>query len=70
MKRKVDITHLKSELPRGYGSEIARKLKITPQAVSIAMKGRNPMHPAIQEAIKIRDRHRVQLDRIKNSIKK
>lgn len=68
MTDKVDIITLKKQLPRGYGQRIARVLNITPQAVSIAMQGKNPMHPAIIEAVRIRDEHREQLQQLTDSI--
>jgi len=69
MKGKVDITQLKKQLPRGTGTRIAKDLGITPQAVSIALRGNNPLHPAIMRAIEIRDRHREELLSIDKSIK-
>ena len=57
-------------MPRGYGSLISDKLGITPQAVSMALKGNNPLHPAIIEAIKIRDEYREELLSLKKSINK
>lgn len=67
---KVDLTTLKSQLPRGYTSAIAAKCGITRSAVSIALRGNNILHEAVQEAIKLRDFHQGQLEATKNALKK
>ena len=43
-----DIRHL---VPRGTVTALAKKLGITPQAVSIALKAGRPNHPAVQAAL-------------------
>lgn len=65
---KVELITLKEQLPRGYGSRISKTLGITPQGVSMALKGNNPLHPAIIEAIKIRDEYREELLNLKTAI--
>lgn len=66
--KKVEFITLKSQLPRGYGAIISKKLEITPQAVSNALRRNNPLHPAIIEAIKIRDEYREELLNLKTAI--
>jgi hypothetical protein len=68
--KKVDLTTLKVQLPRGYTSRISKKIGITPQAVSIALGKAepNPRHPAVIEALKLRDQHRSELIRLQESI--
>jgi hypothetical protein len=66
----VEFITLKKSLPRGYGTLISRKLGITPQGVSMALRGNNPMHPAIIEALKIRDAYREELIALKKSLNK
>jgi hypothetical protein len=44
----MDIRQL---VPRGTVTALAKKLGITPQAVSIALKAGRPNHPAVQAAL-------------------
>jgi len=68
--KKVDLSTLKVQLPRGYTSRISKKIGITPQAVSIALGKAepNPRHPAVIEALKIRDEYREELLNLKSAI--
>lgn len=65
---KVDLTTLRSELPRGYTSALANRLGISRAAVSQALKGANILHPVIKEAIVLRDQHRHDLETAANLI--
>lgn len=48
MQEKNEVRNL---VPRGGIGEIAKKLGITSQAVSLALKGGKPSHPAVREAL-------------------
>ena len=65
---KVELIALKKKLPRGYGSRISKTLGITRQAVSNALRRNNLMHPAITEALKIRDEYLEELTNKNKSI--
>jgi hypothetical protein len=66
----VDLIALRAELPRGYTSALAAKLQISKQAVSQALRGPNILHPAVQEAIKLRDMHTRELESTKKALAK
>jgi predicted transcriptional regulator len=43
--------NIRSLVPRGTVTALAKELGITPQAVSLALKAGRPSHPAVQAAL-------------------